>query len=130
MRTIKFRAWDKEIKQMYQVDTLGLNGGSTFTHSAEPILNEETGETDTCKLLDNCEIMQFTGLLDKNEKEIYEGDVINISETSYHKEFNAKIKFEEGKFIIDNFLAGDLCNFNQSCEVVGNLYENGSLLNK
>lgn len=56
MRPIKFRAWDKDRKRMFLPDWSLDNG--------------------ILKILSNWEIMQFTGLLDKNGREIYEGDVI------------------------------------------------------
>ena len=65
MREIKFRAWDKDEKRMTTTFSVSSQGQVTFTP-----LGEST------RYLTGYILMQFTGLLDKNGKEIYEGDII------------------------------------------------------
>ncbi len=62
MREIKFRAWDKKDRRLFQVEYLGLND----VHAFDDIGREST----------DFELMQYTGLRDKNGTEIYEGDVL------------------------------------------------------
>ena len=79
---------------------------------------------------------QFTGLLDKNGKEIYEGDVIKHDDPNwgyggkYDKENDSylyhDITFEDGCFCLrDN---PELHIYNKMCEVIGNIYENKNLI--
>lgn len=110
MRTIKFRAFDKDTKQMWDGD---------FS------LFEALG--------DNIELMQFTGLLDKNGKEIYEGDIITCE--AVQREANDVIKKDE-KILVE-YKDGYFYPFGYNCgwrssvgdiEVIGNIYENHELL--
>lgn len=71
MREIKFRAWDIEKKKMYRVEAINFSGRTTVTLQYNPVIK---------KSLDNVYLRQFTGLLDKNGKEIYEGDIITTAE--------------------------------------------------
>jgi hypothetical protein len=107
MRTIKFRAWDKESKKMFFMN--GITG-SFFAFDGE----------DSLKLHPEVPIMQFTGLKDKNGKEIYEGDIVareSIADLPYKVEW-----FGTGWFYSD----GDMLDEHDSpeIEVIGNIYEN------
>ena len=78
---------------------------------------------------EDCMVEQFTGLLDRNGKEIYEGDIIKVQYPAANDYF-AEVKYEYAgfePFIIpvgdyDNYLDGDMV------EVVGNVHENPELL--
>ena len=105
MRTIKFRIFDSEIKKYIDI-------------SASAIMLDELNN-----LKPNLKIEQFTGLHDKNGKEIYEGDIVTDGVGKY-------------KIIYDLKLAGyqPYCIFRDDpenyCEVIGNIYENPELLER
>ena len=70
MREIKFRMWHKNIKQMYDVGLINLQQGLIF-------MKNYLGYTQSSFAIEEVELMQYTGLKDKNGKEIYEGDILS-----------------------------------------------------
>lgn len=107
---LKFRAWD------------GLNKKMT-SWSINDLCNhcEETIEKPSAFDI----WMQYTGLKDKNGKEIYEGDILE----NELKSNLLKVEFEDGEFKMFN--GGNGYNIYKEIEfisVVGNIYENSNLL--
>ena len=135
MREIKFRAWDKKSKKMRAINTIAFN----YEHEAfnfngdhlPKVVNVwgkdaiEDKEVILYRESKDIILLQFTGLLDKNGKEIYEGDVIKTNEAGWI----AKVVYNrDGFFCIDN-----KGGFSTECdweelEVIGNIYENPELL--
>lgn len=87
-REIKFRLWDKSINLMRNNSPESL-----FHISIDGTLFFDGQYCDK----DKFEIMQFTGLLDSEEREIYEGDICSVLVHKYHT-FIDYIKFENGQF--------------------------------
>ena len=117
MREIKFRAWNQKLNCMSEVLEID------FQHNAIRCI---PGHLPKNKLSD-VDIMQFTGLLDKNGKEIYEGDIMKIT-TTFHS-FNVSVIWSEDcwTFSADGEY-GTLSEWNKTSEVVGNIYQNKELL--
>ena len=120
MRKIKFRAWHKEKKIMGEV--LGID-----------ILHKEiffsNGDVDYCEISDfkYIELMEYTGVKDKNGKEIYEGDIFHIGSKKilYVVEWiDCGLK---GRQIRNKSWIG-LNYWKEDIEVIGNIYENPELL--
>lgn len=124
MREIKFRAWDsKKNKFIANGDPMDLY------YSAR--INAFMFDNDNYDLDRNTVFLQYTGLHDKNGKEIYEGDIIsvgddkNIGEVIYNSAHCAFIVI--GKpWRCGCVHLGGLCNL--FIEVVGNIYESPELL--
>ena len=123
MREIKFRAWDKENEKMMKVSSLHLEN--------KEISVKENGTFHLFRMQD---LMQYTGLKDKNGKEIYEGDIvlIKLDETStWHK---TVVGFKKGVFIADLIDKEDYVYIfhhgftGDDFEIIGNVYENKNLL--
>ena len=110
MREIKFRVWDKNKKQMFYPDDFG---------NKIKLPGEDVNKKYSI-------YMQYTGLKDKNDKEIYEGDII---------EFNNKLKlivyWDNGGFALKNLTNTaeiPLVDIIRPIKVLGNIYENPELL--
>lgn len=118
MRTIKFRAWNTK-------------GG--WEGKIIPWEDLQDFHDDLWELLDNgnpydedvgkFELMQFTGLLDKNGKEIYEGDILK------NEVKNCKVEWSEMNLAwVGVGLMAFGMNGDGEYEIIGNIYENPELL--
>ena len=111
MREIKFRAWVTEINKMFYWG-FDIGNGAWFTGPPSPIHAIQ---------------MQYTGLLDKNGKEIYQGDIIKSSKWiaqviygNYGWTITPNKTSQRNEVVLFN-----LCSV---LEVIGNIYENPELL--
>ena len=115
-RKIKFRAWDKQNKSMEEVELLG-----------DAVLRIKHAEWED---REDFEVMQYTGLKDKNGKEIYEGDILNYDNGI--GVMGTVIWYGDG-FAMKVLGAGmasnkTLYNSLEDIEVIGNIHENLELL--
>ena len=109
-REIKFRIWNTELETMYSSEKSEYIG---FTGIVDPSCANKKGVW-----------MQFTGLLDKNGKEVYESDLCEnkaglIGEVIFD-DFAWYLKWHNGNYY----------PFGQEVEIVGNIFDNPELLSK
>ena len=102
-KEIKFRAWDKKCKEMFRVFMLSYIEGKGL------IVSGRGGSIDG----EDVELMQFTGLKDKNGKEIYEGDIL---------------KWNGEKQIAELRIEFDMDFPWEASEIIGDIYSNPELI--
>lgn len=118
-REIKFRAWNPYRERMlpssplYEIVAGGIFPSQCYDH-----------------------LMQYTGLKDKNDVEIYEGDIVLIdnADTNDHGQYvslPSKVFYDAGCFnVFPDYDEELLLSVADKCTVIGNIYENPELLEK
>lgn len=127
-REIKFRAWNKETEQWLEnFDLVNLDNGVVAVWT-----DFQGNKQDEYK---NVVLVQYTGLKDKNGKEIYEGDIV----IEPHSEFEPRSKYQviwnEGDYRYSLLLKHELYGSHErhfrdafQMKIIGNIYENPELL--
>jgi uncharacterized phage protein (TIGR01671 family) len=118
MRSIKFKAYVRFLQETHNVLEINLETGSVTTDGYKYAIESDAAD-----------LMQFTGLQDKNGVDIYEGDIL------YHKrQGNCKVEYGNKHFDYAGFT---LINKDQMTntlqnpyiyEVIGNIHQNPELL--
>ncbi|HEU0993834.1 TPA: hypothetical protein VU279_001912 [Streptococcus pneumoniae] len=137
--TPRYRAWIKTEKRMFFSDDI-----LAIDYENEEIVTQqvyfENGLPDDrdiyCYDFDEIELMQSTGLKDKNGKEIFEGDIVRTTRFlgradeiggfyEYDKKFIGIVKQLEGSWVIDTG-SDAVCLWTEieENEIIGNIYEN------
>ena len=127
----KFRAWDTTNKEMFK-DTFAI------TESGQVVVveQESVASSPDYVFVEHLVIMQSTGLVDKNGKEIFEGDIVRTTRFlgradeiggfyEYEKDYVGVVEVLEGSWVIDTgSVAVRLWSEIDESEVLGNIYEN------
>lgn len=115
MKEIKFRAWDKNTKIMIPWDHL-VKSRISFRTFRCALVSENS---------DNIELMQYTGLKDKNGIEIYEGDILFHPLQGKRKVFYpySETVASYGLRNVDNGMGSTLQDAHRVWEIIGNCYE-------
>ena len=126
MREIKFRAWVKDRKEIFEVILIN------YVTKKVTYLFERVGDLLNIRheKFNDTELMQYTGLKDKNGKEIYEGDIVKLR--ANHGIGVVKYYDEWGAFVVEYIKPRQLAvlgmnYYKEDIEILGNIYENSEL---
>lgn len=128
MREIKFRIWDKSNKVMYDKVLIG-----NYPETVALVWDKYDGKEDWYHIEPKvCKVMQYTRYKDRNNKEIYEGDIIQYLNTEKLEDYpnvgQVYLSDEQGRFYIDIELDYEEMWNKEYIEIIGNIYENPELI--
>lgn len=126
-REIKFRAYSSHNHKMYPVSNIEWDIDGRIWVTADD------GKNGIELIDEEAHLMPYTGLCDKNGREIYENDVLQCTSYTYDNGETGKtsllVKYHEmsAGFIAGPYMLGKLMDI-RKCEVIGNIFENPELL--
>jgi uncharacterized phage protein (TIGR01671 family) len=124
-REIKFRAYSSHNHKMYPVSNIEWDIDGRIWVTADD------GKNGIELIDEEAHLMQYAGLYDKNGREIYEGDVLDIGLRNQDgKPVIAPVSYETyaAGYVLDNGGNGIWQRLTEDCEVIGNIFEDKQLL--
>lgn len=122
---LRYRAWHKTWEEMGEVKRIRFNDEGNITTVF--VVGKTLGSNAYLK---DVKLMQSTGLFDKNDKEIFEGDIVKMSKDVYSEPtYYEVVRHRGGAYRLESKQHGcELWLRHTDCEVVGNVYENREFL--
>lgn len=122
----RYRAWNKATKAMYEVDDIMSIDFGKSEISVKTLFFERTNYYK----FDVIELMQSTGLTDKNGEEIFEGDVVKMAKNVYSEPtYYEVVRHRGGAYRLESKQYGcELWLRHTDCEIAGNKFETPALL--
>ena len=125
-REIKFRAYHKERKEIFEIASIDFEEKkAALSNGIIKLLNVDFKQF---------ELLQYTGVKDKNGNEIYEGDIVLIKLDETSTWYKTVVGFKKGAFIANLIDKEDYVYIfhhgftDDDFEIIGNVYENKNLL--
>jgi len=137
IREIKFRAWDKKVKEMFYNVQNSFHSLGDKEYDRMKRYRDYHGFNEVLEDVKNRRLilMQYTGLKDKNGREIYEGDIIakERNDKRYKNNFYENsikvVEYFSNRFSFkEEWEADDLVTIVDNYVVIGNIFENPELL--
>lgn len=121
----RYRAWHKTWEEMGEVKRIRFNDEGNITTVF--VVGKTLGSNAYLK---DVKLMQSTGLFDKNDKEIFESDIVKMTKDVYSEPtYYEVVRHRGGAYRLESKQHGcELWLRHADCEVVGNVYENKELL--
>ena len=122
-REIKYRVWDKLLREMHYIDLCDLAEGDDYWYDGETsvwsVMYDATHDRDRFV------IQQYTGLKDKNGKEVYEGDIVMFDYEWTKPTETGVITWnnENASFQIKGHIPSSSMKRLDRMKVIGNIYE-------
>jgi uncharacterized phage protein (TIGR01671 family) len=134
-RKIKFRAWDKYTSKMLEQQE-GITGSNSHISFLD-FYYDNSKDRNFGSVINDLILMQFTGLLDKNGKEIFENDIIVLSHPCWSVKCKVKYDDQLACYVLESFEKIDkgvrksflhIYQEDLNYKVIGNIYQNPELL--